>query len=291
MLRLNLLRDLQAEDQAAPAPARSGLPRRLAAALLVLLAVGAILLFVAQPRWLRLDASRLPALFTGVDAKAVEAARADSLRRLEVLRAEASRRVAVNQSLAAAWLEQLETVLPASGEPVFSLASFTPPGEFLLRGTAPSEEAISVLQEALVLFPGMDLRQSEIGEAGTDGKPGLPFAFSGSVALAGEDSLPASDRILSLARLDAEIEEMRRSALSAGITLAPPEAAKTGGSGALRMHLFRVSGSCDSTGFSAVLTFVEQERQRKSPFGIQRVILTQRDSQKLVFLDIMTFSL
>lgn len=302
MLRLNLLRELSAEGRnTPPPPPYSGVLRRSLTALLGLLLVGALLTFVAQPKWLHGPGSPLSPLYPlfpaerAKAAKAREAARRDSLQRVEALLVEASRRVAAEQEQAGAWLDQLETVLPANGAHVFSLASFTAPGSFLLRGTAASAEALSALQESLVLFPGMDLRQSDAGELPAPGgsaakSTGIPFAFSGTVNLDPTDTLEPRNRVLSSAMLDTELGEMIRSASSAGISLTAPQPGAVSRSGVLRLHPFRLSGTCDSAGFSAVSQWLAAERERASAFGIQRLVLSQRGVQKSVFLDILAFT-
>jgi hypothetical protein len=315
MLRLNLLRDLPAENSGSPKPPPySGLLRRLATALLVLLLAGALLVFLTQPTWLHLPGSPWSKLYDYFPAKrkqaaaALEATRQDSLRRVETFSAAASRTVQTNQTLAAAWLEQLESVLPiteaqnapnarnvqkARSPHIFSLAAFTPPGTFLLRGTAATEEALSTLQETLVLFPGMELLESQSGEAqpaSAATEPGIPFLFSGTVQLDENDTVPVSNRVVTLAELQFELNALSRSALSAGISLTTPQEGAVSPSGPLRLHPFRVSGSCDSAGFSAIAVWLAAERARNSAFGIQRIALSQRGPQNLIFLDILAFT-
>jgi hypothetical protein len=315
MLRLNLLRDLPTEDSGTPKPpSYSGFLRRLATALLVVLLAGALFVFLTQPSWLHLSDSPWSKLYDYFPAKrkqaaaALETARQDSLRRVETFREAASRKVQTNQDLVAAWLEQLESVLPAgeirnvsngrraSSALNFSLAAFTPPEAFLLRGTAPTEEVLSALQETLVLFPGMDLRESAAGNSdeadpASAGAPaGIPFVFSGTVQLEAGDSVPVSNRVVSLDELQFELNALSRSALSAGITLTAPQESAVSRSGPLRLHPYRVSGSCDSAGFSAVAVWLAAERARNSAFGIQRLALSQRGPQNLIFLDILAFT-
>ncbi len=311
MLRLNLLRELSGNSQGTlPPPPYSGLLRRMLTALLGLLLAGALLTFVAQPKWLHFPGTPLSPLYPifpaerAKVAEALEVARQDSVRRVEALQSEASRRVAVEQEQVGAWLDQLETVLPAARTNpthTFTLTSFTAPGSFVLRGTAVSAEALSALQESLILFPGMDLRQS-VGDATEESGPqealpagvrkasGIPFLFEGTVNLAPSDSTPPKNRVLSAEMLDTELEEMIRSASSVGITLTPPQAGAVSRTGVLRLHPFRLSGTCDSAGFSAVSQWLAAERERASSFGIQRLVLSQRDARRLVFLDILAFT-
>jgi hypothetical protein len=309
MLRLNLLRELPAENSGSPKPPSNfGILRRLATALLVLLLAGALLIFLTQPSWLHLPGSPWSRLYDYFPAKrkqaaaALEATRQDSLRRVETFSAAASRTVQTNQTLAAAWLEQLESVLPVTGAQnapqvrntyAFSLAAFTPPGTFLFRGTAVTEEALSTLQETLVLFPGIELLESQAGEAEPTRaatEPGIPFLFSGTIELEENDTVPVSNRVVSLSELQFELNALNRSALSAGISLTTPQEGSVSPSGPLRLHPFRVSGSCDSAGFSAVAVWLAAERARNSAFGIQRIALSQRGPQNLIFLDILAFT-
>jgi hypothetical protein len=318
MLRMNLLRDLapsaSAKSKTAarkahkvdrddePRLPRTGIARRVFMLLVLAVVVAGVVSMLMYPEQTKTRGMALWTQFT--DPEAPARARADSLQRVEVLRMAASRRVAQSQSQAIAWLRELETVLPPDSvaprqarrhaTPVtpdytFSLASFTPPQTFILRGNARSLETLAGLQEALVLFPGIELRQSQSQEA-EDARAGLKFAFSGTVALEEDDSIPSTNHVLPASRLDAELGLLTESAAALGIRFAPPGPGVTSRAGALRIHTHRLSASCDSVGFTAISTWLEGERYRGSPLGIQRVTLVQEGNEKTVFLDIMAFS-
>jgi hypothetical protein len=309
MLRLNLLRDLDASRSAstsaprasqapgpdAPKERSGGAGRRILAALAILILAGAGLFYLANRE--RID----DALDIGGKRTArlkQEAARADSLRALAV-RAKASAAVDEALALSVAWLDQLET-LPladsARGKPskrgapapsVSAVSSFTPPDRFLLKGAAKSVEWVSAIQEALVLLPGADLRESAT-EKTADGLQA--YAFSGSLALEPGDSLPAVDRTRPATRLAEELDGLRAAALAAGVTLADPEQGPVTTGGGLEARSYRIAGICDSAGLGGVRSFLDAERRRGSPFGIRRLTLDQRDGHQTVILDIMAFS-
>jgi hypothetical protein len=290
MLRLNLLRDMAPAAPENPRPLRP--PRRAPLILLGLLAIGGAGLYLAKSQ--NFDPGGMLAALGG-DKAAREAARADSLRRATVLRAEASRLTAERQVLAIEWLHQLEAALPPdSGEYVVTLSSFTPPGEFLLRGTARNSEVLATLQEALVLLPGMDLRQSQADEIEGDPAGSFSFLFAGSLDLGqaeeASDSMPPMDRVRSAEQLDENLASWLRSAAPAGVAFSPPEAGGETVAGTLRIHSWRLRGSCDSVGFGAVRALLEDQHIQGSPFGLRRITLENRGGRKTAILDIMAFT-
>jgi hypothetical protein len=294
MLRLNLLRTLTPSP---PGPGQSGdtesvetAPGPLRPVLLILLGLlvlGAVSLYLAKPAWLNLDA------LSGIGAR-TEAARADSLRRVETLRADASRLVAHRQSLAIEWLDQLEATVPmGTHAPIMTLSSFTASGAFILRGTAGTAEVLSALQEALVLIPGMDLRESRAEELGETRRTGFSFVFSGSVTLPPDTSSPAGNRVIPAEDLEKHLTVLVESAALEGLDFSQPEAGTVIASGILRLHPYRLSGSFkapDSAAFSVLRSVLTGERHRGSPFGVQRVTMENRSGQRTVSLDIMAFT-
>jgi hypothetical protein len=294
MLRLDFLRDLGGDLHASakqappavaparkPAPRGSGAGRRALAVLLILLVAGGAALYITRPR-----AFDFALDFGG--RRAAEAARADSLRS-EALRMKASRAVDEGLALSVEWLDQLETLPLGDSGWTLTLSSFTPPGRFVLKGSARREEAISAVQEALVLFPGADVSESRADRYAAP-ESGYAFAFSGSVSLSPEDSLPPVDRTIPAGRLDVELATLRDAAMAAGIQLAPPEPGAASPGSGLEARAYRLSGTCDSAGLGRIRTLLEGERHRGSPFGVRRVTLENRDGRQTVFLDIMAFT-
>ncbi len=278
MLRLDLLRDL------GPAPKAkkpgSGAARRALIAALVLLVAGAALLLLARPEWR--DPSQWPSLVRGNAA-----AKADSLRRLEALRGAASRSIDASLGLASAWLDQFETLPPENDGWTLGLASFTPPDRFLIRGVAHSGEVLSALQEALVLFPGADLKAST-AEKLAGAADAHAFEFSGTVRLEA-DSAFGADRTVPSALLPAALDSLAAAAAAHGIALATPAPRSAAERGGLELRAYRAAGTCDSAGFEGLRNFLAYQRLKGAPFGIQRMILERRKQRTAVFLDIMAF--
>ncbi len=286
MLRLDLLRDLRAGTPKKPGkPERpgSGPARRAMLAGLILLLVGAGLLFLSRPQWPRW--TELPAVpgFLGGNAKA----KADSLRRVEALRDAASRSIDASLGLSTAWLDQFETLPLENDAWTMSVSSFTPPDRFLLRGTARSGEALSAIQEALILFPGANLKVSSADKL-EDAADAYAFEFSGTVRLE-PDSAFAGDRTLPAAGIAGALDSLMASAATHGITLAPPATGSATQGGGLELRTFRATGSCDSSGISGIRSFFVHQRLTRAPFGIRRMVLEKRGERMAVFLDIMTF--
>lgn len=310
MLRINLLRELppssfspgvpsasasSSAGSARPAPGGNGgtgTLRRVLLTLLGLLVLGAVALYLAKPPWLNLEG--IPGLDGGRDA-----ARADSLRRVEALRAEASQLVAQRQSLAIEWLDQIEAALPpvdaahpATTATVVTLSSFTASGAFVLRGTVATAEELSALQEALVLIPGMDLKESRADELESP-QTGFSFAFTGTVALP-VDTMPVSrDRVIPAGELERHLTALKEAAALAGVEFTAPQAGGAISSGILRLQSYRLAGSFvtpDSNAISALRNILADERHRGSPFGVQRVTMENREGRKTVSLDIMAFT-
>ncbi|HEX2612555.1 MAG TPA: hypothetical protein VHO02_03060 [Fibrobacteria bacterium] len=289
MLRLDFLRDMArdldpARKPATPAPRRSpegsGAGKRALGVLLVLMIAGGVALYITRPR-----------LFDFVDfggKRAAEVARADSLR-TQALHMKASRAVDEGLALSIEWLNQLETLPLGDSAWALTLSSFTPPGRFVLKGSARKEETISAVQEALVLFPGADVTESRADRYAAP-ESGYAFAFSGSVTLSPEDSLPPVDRTIAVDRVDAELTSLRDAATAAGILFATPEPGAAAPGSGLEARAYHLSGTCDSAGLAGIRTLLEGERRRGSPFGVRRLTLENRDGHRAVFLDIMAFT-
>lgn len=312
MLRLNLLRDLPPSSHAAPresaasvggpgavdggAPTpRGGALRPILLILLGLLVLGAASLALIAPRGLDLPVD-LARLWARDDR-----ARADSLRlekTLQALRTDASARIAASQTQAIEWLYHLESALPEPGAESARLtrASFAVPGRFVLRGEAAGQEALSAIQEALVLVPGLDLVESVSGDsAGAATAPAFPetFSFSGTIDFPTDTAAPRLELVATAETLPTRLTHLAAAAAALGITLEAPRGGDVLASGALRLHAYRIAGTLqtpDSTGFTPVRELLETERHDGSPLGIQRVTLENRGGRRLVFLDIMAFT-
>lgn len=318
MIRIDLLRDLtsKAETNTPPQPPPGYGPlKRAAYALLTLLVLSAVGLWLAKPEWMNVQ--RVTSLWTLGDK-----AQQDSLQ-AQSLRAKASRLVDARQVGAIEWLailENLATDPHQAGSVVFTQSSFTAAGDFALEGIAPSAEALSALQEAMVLVPGLDLKESRAAEIPGRAPVAFTFSFAGRVApdsLAGatapapQDTVTATvaNRVMSRTALKAHMDTLVSAGAGLGITFASPRTKDAGRQGALTLNSWRLkglvsvpvvsgAGSTDSTvtspvslsPWSALRTLWEQERHRGSPFAIQRITLATQDSQNVVFLDILTLS-
>ncbi len=348
MMRVDLLRSLPpTRTPAAPAPG-PGPGKRLLAVLLLLVLAG-LAIWLARPEWV---SGRVAAAWHSLTSGG-EQARADSLQRADAVARQASRQIDARQAAVIEWLYHLELLQPeppvASGAgattkavpvspgsstssilstaPVsFTYSTFTASGEFLLEGRAASAEALSALQEALVLIPGMDLRESHAVEAEGSRGPAFDFRFAGFVTFTPvEDGGPieamdtgattrsagspvtapvtgqalapvAGNRVADAAALPARLEGFLRAAGARGLRFAAPEAGPVTRAGALQAHPWRVRGDFegpDATGRSALVSLrdlLEHERHDGSPFAIQRVTLNSRHADLMVFLDILALS-
>lgn len=292
MTNLNLLRGLEdANDPGAPAGKRrkraprtpeSGSPAVLLVVLLVLLLGGGLAVYFAKPEWLGLPAG---ARSTGAARlQAEEAAR-------QTLWRGASRQIDASQAQASAWFEWLRTTLPDPHETeyAFTLVAFTPPGEFVLRGTAGSMDAASVIQEALALLPGMNLRQSRARPSDAP-RRGYDILFTGALEAPTADTAAPRMRVLPAAELDGALRRLVETAAASGVALTTPDTAMETTSGTLRLLSWRLAGVADSAGIPALARVLETERMRGSPLGVRRVMLETRDGLQAVFLDIMAYA-
>jgi hypothetical protein len=307
MLRVNLLRDLPSSPppsgsarQEVPATSAqgnegAGTLRPVLLTLLGLLVLGAVALFLARPPWLNLEG--LSGFSDGAANR--DTARADSLRQIEALHADASRLVILRQSLAIEWLDQIEAALPpenaapgSTGATVVTLSSFTTSGAFVLRGAVATAEELSALQEALVLIPGMDLRESRADELETP-RSGFSFAFTGTVILPVDTTPLPGNRVIPVGELERHLTLLIEAAALEGVEFNAPRTGATVASGILRLQSYRLTGSfvtADSNSISALRNILAGERHRGSPFGVQRVTMENREGRKTVSLDIMAFT-
>lgn len=329
MMRVNLLRPLPPNTEngsAAPRrEPRGGGPLKPALLVLLLLgAAGALVVGLTKPEWLKPE--RLAHLWNRAGRE-----EAESLRRAQAVAAQASRLVDARQEAAIEWLYQLELLQPdgepargAAAEPpvTLTLATFTASGEFLIAGTAVSAGALSAVQEALVLVPGMDLRESRALEiAGTAG-PAFDFRFTGRLDAerpahaAGDNGAAVTDsaiapdtaagppapvaeappvlrnRVIDSAAVTAQRDTLLHAASAKGFTFAPAKAAAPVRSGALTARGWKMKGAFAGTEnvFTALREVLELERHRGSPFAIQRITVEQAGDQKTVFLDILALT-
>lgn len=338
MMRLDLLRSLPpTRPPSAPAPK----PGRKAwmLALLSLLVLAALAFWLARPEWV---SGRASAAWQSLTSGG-ERARADSVQSADALARQASRQIDARQAAVIEWLYQLELLQPEPSAPSapgatekaapawsasavsFTYSTFTASGEFLLEGRAASAEALSALQEAMVLIPGMNLRDSHADEVEGRGGSAFDFRFAGVVTftpLEDNGSSPATDtvtatepgpagtppvpgealasvagnRVVDAAALPARLDGFLRAAGARGVRFAAPEAGPVTRAGALRAHLWKVRGgfedpeTTERSALTSLRSLLEHERHEGSPFAIQRITLNGRHAQQVVFLDILALS-
>jgi hypothetical protein len=323
MMRMNLLRGLPPGDGApeqAPPPPGSGALKRLLSALLFLLVAGAVVISLTRPEWFRLQ--RVPAFW-----KSDDPARADSLHRADIVRQKVSRLVDKRQTDVIEWLHQLEALTAdphQAGAGALTAATFDATGAFILEGVAPSAEALSALQEALVLVPGLDLQQSRATEIANPRAAGFMFRFAGRITaetapsdtVTGDSAAdvdqapprPVRDRVVAAKTIPAHLDTLIRTAAGLGVTFAPPRAGDTTRQGTLVLHSWRLKGTLPSdtlaasksattdsltsetSPFAVIRHLWELERHRGSPFAVQRIALSEKDGNRVVFLDILALS-
>jgi len=290
MTNLNLLRDLddagatpEKKRKRTPRAPESGSPGILLVVLLLLLLGGGTAVYLVKPEWLGLPPAAHSAAETARIAAKEEVQQA--------LWQAASRKIEAGQTQAAEWFELLRITLPDPQVTNYALTlvSFTPPGEFILRGTAASMETASLIQEALVLFPGMDLRQSRARPADAP-RRGYDILFTGALEPAPADTAAPRQRVRPAQELEAELQRLLATAAEAGLALAAPDSATVVPSGTLRLHTWRVAGVADSAAIPALARFLETGREHATAFGIRRVTLEVREGLQTVFLDIMAYS-
>ncbi|HLU70132.1 MAG TPA: hypothetical protein VKZ88_05130 [Fibrobacteria bacterium] len=345
MMRLDLLRTLPSSTDTSPHPPKRPVRGRrtrgtrgavsLIVAVLVLGIGGA--LWLAQPDGVR--SAYLTALSDlWKDATSGEdVARAEAARRAEAVALQASRQIEARQTAVIEWLYQLELLQPAHGPedatarvphsrkaPVsLTTSTFTASGEFLLEGTAASAEDLSALQEAMVLIPGMDLRESRAHEIAGSAGPAFTFRFAGSAtpdafglvadgadgagSANGPDSadsvpaaatVPVQNRVVDTAALAAHQDMFLRAAAAHALMFTPlPEADAVTQAGALQAHRWKLRGIRESAAeaagpstLTAVRELLEHERHRGSPLAIQRITVSERRGHIMVFLDILALT-
>lgn len=315
MLRINLLRHLPGPETPVEPP-RGGAGKRLLG-LLALLAAGAVIagaawFFYASPYKERF--ARKPAPVAEKPAPSGPAGRSEGLSARDsarlALETRALEEIAAQQAAALRLSRALESFLPGSpGARPITLAVLTAPAEFLLRGEAASPEALSRLQETLVLVPGIDLARSASRDKKTG--RGLDFIFSGTVSPdagadsgAPADSTPDSAKfpdslasvatdpapvstVLAEAALDSAWSAFLGQAAAAGLAFAVLPAAEPTAAGDLRTHAYRVQAACAP---SALREFLAGSSVQGSAFGIRRISWEINSGSRLVSLDIMAFS-
>jgi hypothetical protein len=325
MIRLNLLRGLPpVEPPSEPESpgTTSGSLKQILAVLLVLLVGGTLAVWLAKPEWVNWD------LTTGFGL-GDDKARADSLRLVEARNLQVSRLVEARQTAAIEWLAHLEATLSGAahaGTLTLTRSAFAASGEFALEGTSTTAEALSALQEGLVLVPGLNLRESRATEIA--GARGLHFVFkfaghidyrvadvpiapvmeadsTSQTVQATTADRPPKNRVVAPSEVQTALETLMRSAQAADINFAEPGIASITRSGAMNLHAWRLKslGAAVSTAdslrsdstlepsiFGTLREIVEGERFRGSPFAIQRVTVTERDGKHTVFLDILALT-
>ncbi len=285
MIHLNLLRNLPEEtpdagnaaDPATTSPT-SGAWKRIVVVLLVLLAGagGAYLGAGGAYLWMHPEALERFLSRASADRAAPHPARL----KLEL---EASQVVFGQQSNAIEWLYELEALTPPGG--VITHAVFLTPGEFRLRGTVPSDAALSRIQESLVLLPEMELRLSHSDPA-EDGQ-GHAFLFAGSLRFSRDTLHDAGNRVLDGDSLRESLDRFLESAREHGLAPGTPDAGEPASSAWLTAHPLRVVLRGEH---EALREFINMERHRASPFAIRRVTLDVVDGETVTVLDILAYT-
>lgn len=306
MMRVNLLRPLGANaDESAspppPAPREDGPAwKPVLFVLLLLLVAGVLAVGYVKPKWLNLE--RISKLWER------PAPDTDALARAQAAAEHASRLVDARQEAAIEWLYQLELLMPTpdanipKAPVVPTLATFTAAGDFLLSGTAASAEALSALQETLVLVPGLDLRESRAEEVAGSAGPAFTFRFTGRLEPTGDDTSAGTaepvaavrNRVVDSIAITAHLDTLLNTAKAKGFTLASPRAATPAPSGAFTAHGWRLkavyAAGQEASFFTAIREVLELERHRGSPFAVQRITLEKQGARKTVFLDILALT-
>jgi hypothetical protein len=304
MLRINLLRHLPAPEAPVEKTPRRGAGKRLVGLLVAVALIAGAVWFFRSPYFKGFAWKSAPVATEPVPV-AVDSA-PPAPKALEGLEARAVEEIAALQASALRLSIALESFLPgAAATPRVSRAVLSPPAEFLLRGEAASPEALSRLQESLVLAPGLDLARSASQD--NPAGPGLEFLFAGTVSadsansttsdatLDSTNSIDSLDSmgsaivvpLLDAAALDRAWAAFLEDAAAAGIafTVLPAGAPTTAGS--LQAHAYRVQAPCAPP---LLREFLASRGMRGSPFGIRRITWEINSGSPLVSLDIMAFS-
>jgi hypothetical protein len=298
MLRINLLRHLPAPEAPAEKPPRRGAGKRLLGLLAAAaLAAGAVWFFRYSPYPGALARKLAPASDAAKPAPvATDSARLAAEAALE---ARALGEIAALQAPALRLSLALEPFLPGTATtPRVARAVLSPPAEFLLRGEAASPEALSRLQETLVLAPGLDLARSA-SQDNPAGR-GLEFLFAGTVSgdsanstTSDSGSFPDSAAsaavvpLLDAAALDRAWASFLEEAAAAGIAFTVLPAGAPTAAGSLQAHPWRVQAACAP---SLLREFLSARFSHGSPFGIRRITWEINSGSQSVSLDIMAFS-
>jgi hypothetical protein len=297
MMRINLLRHLPAPEAPVEKTPRRGVGKRLLALLLAVALIAGAVWFFRSPYFQGFAWKSAPV--AGEPAPvAVDSTRTTPTPR-EELEARAVAEIAALQASALRLSLALESFLPgAAATPRISRAVLSPPADFLLRGEAASPEALSRLQESLVLEPGLDLARSASQDKPNG--PGLEFLFAGTVSTDSANSTTSDSTnsidstgsaavvpLLDAAALDRAWAAFLEDAAAAGITFTVLPAGAPTSAGSLQAHPYRVQATCTPP---LLREFLASRGMRGSPFGIRRITWEINSGSPLVSLDIMAFS-
>ena len=181
-------------------------------------------------------------------------------------------------------LKDIKAITPS--EIGFADFIFTPPGEFYVRGLARDDRTYQDFQAGLSGLSGAAVRPGLAFPAGAKGS-GKEFSFYGTVRYP-LDAMPVPpDRVLSKAKLQQELRQLKQVADGLGIRLQNPRLASASPAGAYQKLVYRAVADCNYQQMEDLLT---QLHEGKSNLGFLKFALHARGDELVTAnLDILAY--
>jgi hypothetical protein len=163
---------------------------------------------------------------------------------------------------------------------------FTPPGDFYVHGLAYDEESYNKFKAGLDGLEGASVRPGLAAKAGARGTA-REFSFYGSVKYPLNGGQTPPDRVVTKARLQAELKQLHSVADGLGIKLRDPKLLASTQAGNSRKMVFQAVADCS---YQQLQQFLSRLYENKSNLGFIKFSLHARgDEQVVADLDILAY--
>jgi hypothetical protein len=173
-------------------------------------------------------------------------------------------------------LKEIKSITPP--DVGFANFIFTPPGEFYVHGLAADEADLKKFQDGLAGLAGADIKPGMNVPAGARGKS-KEFSFFGTVRYPMESASAPPNRVVAKADVTKELAQMRTVAGNLGIRLKEPKLLATAPAGNVKKMIWSASADCS---FQQMQDFLSELHQSKSNLGFAKFALRARGDEKVV---------
>ncbi len=308
MIRVNLLKPLQAQRPMTLVDEPKGVGKRLAFALLGLAVIGGLYFFLQKHGGKEKEVQPQPVVVApppkpeppSLEPKRPAPVSVDAVEEI-VREATAefaeppppagyadftpSQRIAYQLLAGTRILRDLQAATPP--EIGFAQVVFTAPGEFYVRGLAATEEDLQRFQAALTALPGATIRKNQSRPVGA-AKTAREFSFLGKVDYPVAEAARPENRVVTRDQLAAALKGFSGTAKEAGVSLQDPKLQKSTSVGGFERMLYKAEARGD---YAHLQAFLEKIRDAQSSVGVLRLALEARGDEKMIAsLDLLVYA-